>query len=50
MEELESELMRVTDELFGDAATDYIRAAELEDRKTVIEDRLLQLYELTEEA
>ena len=43
------ELARVTDELYGDAASDYIRAAELDDRKTVIEDRLLQLYEWTEE-
>lgn len=49
MEELEAELIRVTDELYGDAASDYIRAAELDERKTVIEDRLLQLYELTEE-
>ena len=39
----------MTDELYGDAASDYIRAAELDDRKTVIEDRLLQLYEWTEE-
>ena len=44
-----AELARVTDELYGDAASDYIRAAELDDRKTVIEDRLLQLYEWTEE-
>ena len=49
IEELEAELARVTDELYGDAASDYIRAAELDDRKTVIEDRLLQLYEWTEE-
>ncbi len=49
MEELEAELVTVTDELYGDAASDYIRAAELDERKTIIEDRLLQLYELTEE-
>ncbi len=49
IEELEIELAKVTDELYGDAASDYVRAAELDDRKTVIEDRLLQLYEWTEE-
>ena len=49
IEELEAELVHVTDELYGDAASDYIRAAELDERKTIIEDRLLQLYELTEE-
>ena len=49
MEELEAELVAVTDELYGDAASDYMRAAELDERKTTIEDRLLQLYELTEE-
>jgi len=49
MEELEAELVTVTDELYGEAASDYVRAAELDERKTVIEDRLLQLYELTEE-
>ena len=42
---LEAELVEVTDELFGDAAYDYHRAAELEDRRTVIEDRLMTLYE-----
>ena len=46
---LEAELVAVTDELYGDAASDYMRAAELDERKTIIEDRLLQLYELTEE-
>ena len=45
IEELELELARVSDELYGDAATDYMRAAELDDRKTIIEDRLLTLYE-----
>lgn len=49
MEELEAELVVVTDELYGNAASDYVRAAELDERKTIIEDRLLQLYELTEE-
>lgn len=43
--ELEAELVAVTDELFGDAAHDYHRAAELEDRRIYIEDRLMTLYE-----
>ena len=45
IERLEAELAEVSDELFGDAATDYLRAAELDDRKTYIEDRLMTLYE-----
>lgn len=48
IEVLEAELCAVTEELYGSAASDYMRAAELDDRKTVIEDRLLHLYELTE--
>lgn len=48
MEELEAELVKVTDELYGDAASDYMRAAELDERKAIIEDRLLQLYEILE--
>lgn len=48
IERLEVELAQVTDELYGDAARDYVRAAELDDRKTVIEDRLLSLYEESE--
>ena len=42
---LESELVDIEDELFGDAATDYLRAGELSDRKITVEDRLMQLYE-----
>ncbi len=43
--ELEAELDRVTEELYGEAATDYVRAAELEERKNAIEERLLEIYE-----
>ena len=43
--ELEAELDRVTAELYGDAATDYVRAAELENRKNEIEERLMEIYE-----
>ncbi len=47
---LEHELIDVDDFLGSDeAALDYIKAAELYDRKIVIEDRLMQLYEEEEE-
>jgi len=46
---LESELIDIEDELFGEAATDYLRAGELSDRKITVEDRLMQLYEEEEE-
>ncbi len=46
---LELELVDIEDELFGDAATDYLRAGELSDRKITVEDRLMQLYEEEEE-
>ena len=39
----------IDDELFGDAASDYMRAAELYDRKTVAEDRLMTLWNEEEE-
>jgi len=42
---LEKEVVEIDDLLFGEAATDYLRAAELTDRKTTVEDRLMQLYE-----
>ena len=43
---LESELAEIEVELFGEAATDYTRAAELDDRKTKAEERLLEIYEI----
>lgn len=42
---LEEELDRVTAELYGEAASDYQRAAELDARKDEIELRLLEIYE-----
>ena len=42
---LEKELCDIEDELFGEAATDYLRAGELSDRKITVEDLLMQLYE-----
>ncbi len=43
--ELEAELDRVDAEMMGDAATDYVRVAELDTRKNEIEERLLEIYE-----
>ena len=44
--ELEAETERLDEELFGSAATDYVRAAEIDKRKTEIDEELLELYEL----
>ena len=46
IEELECELERLEEELFGEAASDYVRAAEIDTRKGEIEEELLELYEL----
>ncbi len=46
---LEEELIAIEEELFGDAASDYIRVSELTDRKITVEDLLMQLYEEEEE-
>ena len=44
--ELEAEIASLDEELFGSAATDYVRAAEIDRRKSEIEEELLVLYEL----
>ena len=44
--ELEAEIEALDKELFGEAASDYIRAAEIDKRKGEIEEELLELYEL----
>ncbi len=44
--ELEAETERLDEELFGSAASDYVRAAEIDKRKGEIEEELLELYEL----
>ena len=44
--ELEAELEDLEKELFGEAASDYVRAAEIDTRKGEIEEELLGLYEL----
>ncbi len=46
IKELEEETERLDAELFGSAATDYVRAAEIDKRKSEIEDELLELYEI----
>ena len=43
---LEGELERLDEELFGSAASDYVRAAEIDKRKCEIEEELLELYEI----
>lgn len=44
-EKLEAELKRAESELYGDAACDYKRVAELDARRAEIEERLLVIYE-----
>jgi len=46
IKELEEELEMLEEELMGDAATNYVRASEIEERKAEIEEELLPLYEL----
>ncbi len=43
--ELEALLADIEEELFGSAASDYIRAAELDEQKNQTESRLLEIYE-----
>ena len=47
--ELEAELSAVEKEMCGEAATDYVRLSELDNRKNEIEERLFFIYEETEE-
>ena len=42
---LEEEIEKITEELYGEAATDYVRAAELEELRSAKEERLLEIYE-----
>ena len=42
---LEEELATLEEELFGSAAADYVRAAELDARKNTVEERLMEIYE-----
>ena len=47
--ELESRLSQIEEELFGPAASDYVRAAELDAERNELESRLMELYEALEE-
>ena len=44
--ELEAKIAELEEELFGDAASDYVRAAQIEEEKSKLEEELLELYEL----
>jgi chromosome segregation ATPase len=49
MERLEAEIEEIDSEMQGDAATDYKKVAELDERKTKAEERLLEIMEELEE-
>ncbi len=42
---LEAELSAIEEEMNGEAATDYLRLAELDTKKNALEERLLEIYE-----
>ena len=45
IETLEKELEQIEIDLFGEAATDYKKAAELTAKKDALEERLMEIYE-----
>ncbi|MBE6633905.1 MAG: ABC-F family ATP-binding cassette domain-containing protein [Ruminococcaceae bacterium] len=47
--ELEKRIEEIDAELFGDAAADYLRAAELDAEKARAEERLMEIYEALED-
>lgn len=44
-EKIEKELEQIENDLYGDAATDYKKAAELTARQSTLEERLMEIYE-----
>ena len=44
-EKIEAELEQIESDLYGEAATDYKKAAELTAKKEVLEERLMEIYE-----
>ena len=46
---IEQELEELDRQMQGEAATDYVRLAELDNRKNELEERLLEIYEETEQ-
>ena len=45
MEKIEAEIDDITEQMNGEAATDYKKVAELDLRKNELEERLLEIYE-----
>ena len=45
MNDIEAEIEKIDGEMSGDAATDYKKVAELDEKKTSLEERLLEIYE-----
>ena len=48
-ERIEAELETIETEMQGEAATDYVRLSELDTKKNELEERLLEIYEETEQ-
>ncbi len=48
-EKIEAELEQIEIDLFGEAATDYKKAAELTSKKDALEERLMEIYEELEQ-
>ena len=48
-EKIEAELEQIEADLFGEAATDYKKAAELTARQSALEERLMEIYEELEQ-
>ncbi len=44
-EQIEAELGRISEEMAGEAAYDYVRLSELDEKKNSLEERLLEIYE-----
>ncbi|MBR2335508.1 MAG: ABC-F family ATP-binding cassette domain-containing protein [Clostridia bacterium] len=49
MNDIEAEIEKIDAEMSGDAATDYKKVAELDEKKTSLEERLLEIYEELED-
>ncbi len=45
--EIEKKIEALDEELFGSAASNYVRAAEIDSEKSLLEDELMSLYEIT---
>ena len=45
IERIEAQIDEITKAMFGEAATDYVKVAELDSQRSALEERLLELYE-----